>query len=428
MINCFRNGCLDLYIEYNNYIRSLSVKRKDSDHYGTDVINLIKQNVEKINFVIKLLLRKMLTYSSVNLQSNPSHELPYKSEEIYEILELDSYTREIFSFDHDASSKYNLEIDTPPVVKRVIVILFGISLFFENLSLFKYNREVTAADRLNNKNSLMRFFSYSKEKVLSFSEICAEDNITLERCAKKYLLEKFILPIVKEKYFDPILITSGSIDTKLNSYHEYIEKRKTLEIFLKELKLDLFEENQNSFSHYLNSLSAIKEIIIENFFSNFENFLFFNLNSLKRYLAKIKDFRKLFSSDNQLRNELIYILHSNFSEIINEISYHNFNSIKEKSRLLKIIDKNISLIINTIQDFFMDDFYLIKLSGQDSTGNISHLNNFKLQLLDLENEKGIIIEFMRNIYESQGLKKYWEKSLTSSKKEEWKNFLSVTYD
>ena len=303
-------------------------------------------------------------------------------------------------------------------------------MYYENLNLFNNNHDATGADRLNIENSLLKFFGYSKQKVLLISEICAEDDTTLERLAKKYFLEKFILPIMKEKYFDTLKnsISSVSIDTKLNLYNEYKEKRNNLEVFLKESNLDLIEKIEISNTHYLNSLSTIKEIIIENFFINFEQILFFNLNSLKRYLAKIKDFRKLFSSDNQLRKEFIYILQSNFAEILNEITNHNFNSIKEKSRLLKIIEKNISLIINTIQDFFLDDFYRIKLSSENSTENISHLNNFKLQLLDVENEKGIIIEFMRNIYESQGLRKYWEKSITSSKNTEWKNFLTVSDD
>jgi hypothetical protein len=420
MINCFKNGCLDLYIEYYNYVKSLDEREyATSSRKENNIISLIKRNVEKLNNLVKVLIGKMLLHGgTMSLNLCPSEQNDFKLEEIFVILELESFAKEIFNF-----SEFN------DVVKKITVILHAMNLYFINYQSLSLNTSNIPV-HLENKN-ILKLFEYCKEKFSFISFICGNESYSeCLNSSKFFILEKLILPVVRENYFDSSKgEESQRVEesySKSNSLFSFKDKKDNLINFLNEINSYSYKEENSNVNF---SLSKIKEIINENFFLYLDRVLVFNQNSVCRYLSRTKDFKKLTACENQIRNEFITILQFNFLEILNEITCQEFNSIKEKFRLFSMIEKSTDKILNSIQNFFNDNFYLIKINSEieynkDNSQPETPLKNFKLLLIDIEKEKGIILEFIKNIYDCQGLIKFWEKKFLPSKKEEWMKFLA----
>jgi len=423
MINCLKYGCLDLYIEYYNYIKSIEEKEyATSTRKYNNIVSLIKRNVENLNNLVKVLISKMLiNRATMSLNLSPSEQNEFKLEEIFVILELDSFAKENFK-----CPEYD------DVYKKVAVILHSMNLYFRNYQSSSLNTGSMPV-HLKNKN-ILKLFEYCKDKLSFISLICGNEiHSECLTSSKKFILENLILPVVKENYFD---FNKGNESTqkveesysKSNSLFKFKDKKESLINFINLIKEINPTSNKEENSNLNVTISKIKEIINENFFIYLDRILAFSQNSVYRYLSRTKDFKKLVTSDSQLRNEFITILQFNFSEILNEITSQEFNSIKEKFRLFSMIEKNTDKILNTIQNYFNDNFYLIKINselecGKDNSQPETALTNFKLILIDILKENGIILEFMKNIYDCQGLIKFWEKKFFPAKKVEWMKFL-----
>jgi hypothetical protein len=129
------------------------------------------------------------------------------------------------------------------------------------------------------------------------------------------------------------------------------------------------------------SLSTFEDSIMNSIFDSLNNTFIKNLTLIRKYLASVKDIRKLLtpdSSNNLVKYDIIVIINNNLIDIINGVLNYNIQKIKHKTKIITVIDKHILDILNLIQIFAEDNSYLFIYSSIQSEVDI-----FKTILFDV---------------------------------------------
>jgi len=352
---------------------------------------------------------------------------------------------------------------------------------FLNFSIQKINLvfKTENEQRINNDNFLELELIYYKKLIIHFLE-----KFVLE-LIKKYILingsnkntnnisrnnnNKLKLDPEIELYKDykNLIFEFISELLKSNSYLlEYNNSDKKKDEKNYEIISQLKLEFANNFK---NILGEIYQILNTNFNLYLDSIIKINENSVRRYLLGTKDVRKLLTTENQqpfnssnsnnIENssepnsntnsnnintstevsyidpnklqkfEFLVILYNNLQEIFNIITQENsyilvypelkLISVKEKHNLIEKFEGHCDVILNLINNFFYDNLFVIKSSSM-----VTEVEYFKNCLLNLKNENGKIIEFVRELYQLLGLRKLWENKINKKEKSLWENFLS----
>jgi hypothetical protein len=390
MIDCFRNKCLDLYLEYYNYIKEVDNTHNDDTHKST--IRLVKTYADKINEILCNLIQKMIRQNSRELND-------FKYEEIFDILNLNSYSNKLFKNSIIFKNKSESESYSPEM-KIITVILYQFSTYYKTIS-------------FNTGKIFTDFFNFCKEKIFLINDVGINDTV-LSEFSINYIMEEYFIPTLKNYYFDQ---NNGY------SINLYKERKNELVNFISNSIL-----KNNPHTHII---VQVKEIINSNFFAYLDHILNMNQFMIKRYLSGVKDIKKLLTAENQnqltdnkYKNELLVILYNNLSEIYNDIIAENITqsnvSIKDKYRILSSMEEHVEKLLTIIQNFFNDNFYLMRQENISSES----IDNFKKELIDTDEGKGVVIEFLQDIHSLLGLRKLWLNKTFPEKKLFWDNFLN----
>jgi hypothetical protein len=133
----------------------------------------------------------------------------------------------------------------------------------------------------------------------------------------------------------------------------------------------------------ITGLAAFEENILNSFFDCLNGMFIRNISLTRKYLASVKDIRKLLapdSSNSSVKYDIIVIINNNLTDIINSILNYNIQKIKHKTKIIDIIDRHILDILNLIQTFAEENSYLFIYSSIQSEIEI-----FKNILLDVLN-------------------------------------------
>lgn len=358
MINCFRNNCLSLYLEYYYYLMSLKSN-------PASIIQTLIKVCEKLNHGIGNLLIKMLRQNNNNLKE-------MNLEDINDILNLEI---------NPILSGHNLSIG----LRKINVILFQFHIYYDYFQI--------------NENSpiekFVEFFQFFKEKLFIIKNETNENDDIIE-ASLNFIFDNYVHPTIQKYYFIP---------SSQYTVNKFTQRRNILCQYLLE----------NNFT----SLGKIEETINQNFYIFLDLNLTNNSTMIHRYLRGIKDIKKLLTQDNQDKYEVLVVLNNNLVEIYNIIiEEHCYSSlltmsITHKYHLINKLNCHIDHILKILSNFFMDNCYIIKYdtftnNSKQGQSSENELIVFKNQLFNFSNESGIIMEFLRDIYRVLGLNKYWE--------------------
>jgi len=358
MINCFRNNCLSLYLEYYYYLMSLKSN-------PASIIQTLIKVCEKLNHGIGNLLIKMLRQNNNNLKE-------MNLEDINDILNLEI---------NPILSGHNLSIG----LRKINVILFQFHIYYDYFQI--------------NENSpiekFVEFFQFFKEKLFIIKNETNENEDIIE-ASLNFIFDNYVHPTIQKYYFIP---------SSQYTVNKFTQRRNILCQYLLE----------NNFT----SLGKIEETINQNFYIFLDLNLTNNSTMIHRYLRGIKDIKKLLTQDNQDKYEVLVVLNNNLVEIYNIIiEEHCYSSlltmsITHKYHLINKLNCHFDHILKILSNFFMDNCYIIKYdtftnNSKQGQSSANELIVFKNQLFNFSNESGIIMEFLRDIYRVLGLNKYWE--------------------
>jgi hypothetical protein len=425
MIQCFKNNCLSVYLEYYAYVKSIKATHENEENL--EVIKLIHRSVDQVNKSVSNLITKMLEQDNSNLKE-------FNLDEINDLLNLKmSNILDEHSLKNIENSQEQLKLS-----KQINLILYQVSLFYHNQNF--------------NKNTNLRiiesFFDFIKEKCNLIKKFEPLNYKLIKESAIFLLIENYLLPIIKNFYFS---------DSNGYSIENYVDRKNKIIFLLKDLFSEFSGENilqpdnqtriYNNF--YGKSIKPILDILIEKFYSYLDYLMNLNITSIKKYLLGYKDIKKFLSASatseisnpeisnngllNILKFEILLILKNNLTEIFNSMTTQNPNflntssllllSIKEKNKLLIKFNEHIETLIGLIQIFFDDNMYILKYDSYSQ-----EIELFKSNLFNFSTNKGIFLEYTQDLYSVLGLNKLWENKVYEEKRTKWGEFLSDNLD
>ena len=336
------------------------------------------------------------------------------------------------STSYDDTHKYDDTLHITPIPKTEIIALLDIpdnklsnspfKTLLEKIQCYcNYNRDLTDSEK-----NIKKMVEDIDSKIISLRESSGEDNtknilIDINKMINKFLNylsineQEFILDINNCLYKN-IYCNEDNTFFTVNEYLLDIFEEKTADYFIKNIEkkacmiisqqkqkeeqkkateemILLYKQLQETVykpkDDYELLLSNISNALIDKSnqkYYNYEIYDIFNadLNKCLKYLYKKDDIEHL-----NTKNLPKKILIKNISNILNEANKHVIYTIKDNNKVLmknneKINEKNISLIIEIIKNF-----YLFNYSGpQDISGilnglskNIDHDNNIVKGLL-----------------------------------------------
>jgi hypothetical protein len=380
MINCIKNGCFTLYIEYLNYFNSLP-------QLNYEVYRVIKFAINKIHSQVKNFIFK-------NLQQNFCLDITL--EEIHGILELpkNEFLTDVMKLEENSSSN-----------KKLSALLYQFQVYFSNLDLQTKNLK-----RINSE----KFLRFTREKFQILKTVLIEEELTeYFKLFIDFLMNDYLNTILKE--FVNFKDVNQSIFSKENEF------RCNTEIII-----NFFSQFFEDFSEYISEneqntlFNEINQSLICFFFELFTSILNKAEINQTKYLNSNREMKKILSVDQtssgHIKFDILIIIYNNLNEIRNCLIDNKLflKQIKDKNRILTLVNTHTSSIIERLQSFFEQNMYLMKLELFRN-----EIIAFKAQLCE-----AILNPFHKDVYDILDLIKLWDQRDSLSKNTQWQDFLS----
>lgn len=304
MIECFSHNNIPLYLEYRDFINSISSKDK--------VITLIKSKAILVNDLICALINKLIQVD---------YNFSISKGNIYDLLCMKRHP--IFT--------NNDEINANEYIKDLCVLFFQIECYLK---------------QSHSVNDQLTFF---KEKIAqSLYEDKSRSNPTLSEIRKKFIskmMENYLIDIFKKIY--------------TNNKISFTQVKETIESFLLHTQILNVISDEN--------LIELDQMEKEFLFIHLNQMTLQGIEALKNYFLMTKDVRKLFSSiidSIPLKYEIAIILYNNLYTIHGKITEETSWRLKDKITILDTIHSHCKEIIELIKAFFDENLFQFKLTSE----------------------------------------------------------------
>lgn len=356
MITCLRNNCYDQYVEYTQYVEQLS--------NINSTVKLIKEAVSHLNTAIITLINKLIRQGS-----NPEIPLEY----IQTILKLPQ---------HDVLSQC---WDDSVIFKKLNVILYKIEVFYSS---FDKNAN-------SNDEDLFIFINRKIEElteVISGAEQDLHNPLILQTAG--FVIDKYFHKFCKTYYFK-------------NMKNDFLQRLSVVSKYI--LKLIETLETKCTFATSLKELNILEELIFEKNLEYMEHLFSKNLKSIKLYLGRTRDLKKLLLPDSQysgaVTHEILIVIYNNLTDILDFVSTKELNRTKYKSQVIERVGEHIVSVLETLVFFFEDNMLSIKINElQDIYSKFRH---------DLINY--VMVPVLEDLHYTLGLERYWNTTEKSQK-------------